>query len=205
MTQWDRRRSRAAVPLLVAALLVAGCSAEADVGPSSPPVPSESATEAPQPSEPVAPTPADVEKPVPSEAIRRDDVAGAEAAAQYFLELYPYVYASGDLDGWKEMSHPECKFCESVVENVKTLHDSGGFARGGDMDFEQVSSHAPVPGNSLFRVDLLVSQAATQTVDGSGVETESAPTSNLLILGMDQDVGQWMIRAVQVEEPDFDG
>ena len=42
-------------------------------------------------------------------------VEGAVAVAEYFLLLYPYVYATGDLADWNALSHPECIFCASVA------------------------------------------------------------------------------------------
>ena len=52
---------------------------------------------------------------------------GAAAAATYFLSLYSYVYATGDLSLWQAMSTPDCEFCRLVAERVSTLHESGGW------------------------------------------------------------------------------
>lgn len=52
---------------------------------------------------------------------------GAAAAAEYFLNLYPYVYATGDLDAWQNMSDDDCEFCNSVINNATELHDAGGW------------------------------------------------------------------------------
>ena len=53
---------------------------------------------------------------------------GAVAAAEYFVSLYPYVYATGDLTEWDAMSEDGCVFCGSVHDNVTELHESGGWA-----------------------------------------------------------------------------
>ena len=52
---------------------------------------------------------------------------GAAAAATYFLSLYSYVYATGDLSLWQAMSTSDCEFCRLVAERVNTLHESGGW------------------------------------------------------------------------------
>jgi len=52
---------------------------------------------------------------------------GAAAAATYFLSLYSYVYATGDLSLWQAMSTSDCEFCRLVTERVNTLHESGGW------------------------------------------------------------------------------
>ncbi|VEG27940.1 Uncharacterised protein [Actinomyces howellii] len=53
---------------------------------------------------------------------------GASQAAGYFLQLYPYVFATGDLNAWEGMSEDGCDFCSSVSEGVREMHDSGGWA-----------------------------------------------------------------------------
>lgn len=53
--------------------------------------------------------------------------SGAAASAAYFLTLYPYVYATGDLTDWEEMSAEGCGFCSSVAESVNDLHSDGGW------------------------------------------------------------------------------
>ncbi|MBE6482678.1 MAG: hypothetical protein E7Z94_09985 [Actinomyces ruminicola] len=52
---------------------------------------------------------------------------GAAEAATYFIELYPYVYATGDLDTWQNMSEDDCEFCNSVVSNATELQNAGGW------------------------------------------------------------------------------
>ena len=53
---------------------------------------------------------------------------GLRLAGEYFMSLYPYVYATGDLSDWQAMSDPECGFCNSVINNVTELHSSGGWS-----------------------------------------------------------------------------
>src|SRR5690606_13769770 len=91
------------------------------------------------------PTPGPTDWPAPERpaAMDRDDVEGAKAAAQYFIELYPYVYATGDLDEWRAMSHEECVFCESVIVNVEDLHGDGGYGVGGALDIESIDAAPP--------------------------------------------------------------
>ena len=110
----------------------------------------------------------EVEKPTPPDAMRRDDVAGAEAAAQYFLQLYPYVYATGDLAEWKAMSHPECVFCEGSLERADDVYGSGGqSAVGGLIEFGRFSSH-PRTRRALSRLDMTRSEDASSTTSTDG-------------------------------------
>ncbi|MDO4244129.1 MAG: DUF6318 family protein [Actinomyces sp.] len=62
------------------------------------------------------------------EGMDEQSPAGAAAAAAYFLTLYPYVYTTGDLTTWEDMSEDDCIFCNSVITNVTELHAGGGWA-----------------------------------------------------------------------------
>ena len=53
---------------------------------------------------------------------------GLRLAGEYFISLYPYVYATGDLSDWQAMSTPDCGFCNNVITNVTDLHDAGGWS-----------------------------------------------------------------------------
>ncbi len=46
---------------------------------------------------------------------------GAAAAATYFMSLYPYVLATGDLAAWDAMSAPDCDFCNNTRTEVERL------------------------------------------------------------------------------------
>src|SRR5665648_1058481 len=110
---------------------VAGCSG--DPGPTTTPTPTPTVTEEPSPSPTPTPTPTPDASVKPERPAAMDvaDSAGAEAAAVYFLQLYPYVYATNDLTEWRELSHAECVFCASVITNVEeqiadSHHSDGG-------------------------------------------------------------------------------
>lgn len=133
--------------------------------------------------------------------MNQDDVQGAIAAAQYFLELYPYAYNTGDLTEWREMSHPECIFCASVIENVEALHASGGYEVGGEFVFETVSARDPLPDNDYFAVDFEVVQQEIRELDKSGHLAKVTPEADFSIFtAVLRSEDDWMIRAVSTEE-----
>lgn len=130
----------------------------------------------------------------------RSDVEGAIAAAQYFLELYPYAYNTGDLTTWKAMSHPECVFCASVIENVETLHAAGGYEVGGEIIIESVTASDPVEGNEFFAVDVSAVQSAASEYGASGQVVREIPEAKYVIYMAAQFTGyDWLVRAVSHE------
>ena len=58
-------------------------------------------------------------------------VEGAVAVAEYFVDLFPYVNATGDLAEWGELSHPMHLLRETRNDSVTRRsrlghHDEGG-------------------------------------------------------------------------------
>ena len=80
---------------------------------------------------------------------------GAIAAAVYFMKLYPYAYATGDLTQWQAMSEPECVFCASVVTNVTNLHAAGGWDDPWQVDIIEATYTDPAPGYTHAAIDLV--------------------------------------------------
>ncbi|WP_341358559.1 DUF6318 family protein [Georgenia sp. M64] len=192
-----------ATAALTLSILLGGCTD----GSAGTPTPTVSASEAPsvEPSsaapEPTTTAPsAEVEKPVPPEAMRRDDVAGAEAAAQYFLKLYQYAYASGSTAEIRAMSDPECDFCTDVVSDVEELYGAGGSAEGGDFSVLDATAHPPLQGNEYFRVDLLAEEGPSRRVEGSGSSSTASGGRSVLIFAIGRAVDEWLVREVQVED-----
>ena len=126
---------------------------------------------------------------------------GAIATATYFVQLYPYVYATGDLEQWKSMSRQDCLFCNSVITNVKELHESGGWRDPWAQTVVQSGYSDPGPGSEYSRVDIAFDRDTTYTYDGTGGEPEVAEPHSytVIIFAMKYTDGHWIIRAGQVE------
>lgn len=159
----------------------------------------------PSPTRPITETPSATPTPSPSrsappdrpEAMARDDLAGAMAAAEYFLELYPYAYNTGDLTEWRAMSHPECIFCASVIENVEKLHSEGGFQTGGEIEWFRTAATSSEH-SGQFSVDAVASQAPTHEVVGDTTSLVSEGGAATLYFDLVRD-STWKIRGVDVE------
>ncbi|MDD9207576.1 DUF6318 family protein [Georgenia sp. 10Sc9-8] len=213
------RTARSTAAVVAGALLLAGCGSEAQPPPTEPP-PDPATTSTPadeagdqasdtadEPTEASSPDDAVPDRPVMDppprpEAMDDDGTAGAEAAAEYFISLYPYVYATGDLTEWRELSDPECVFCTSVIENVEELHDEGGYQVGGEISVRGVSSRSREPGNQYFRVDLRISEAPSTRVASSGKSSRENGGNGRLIFALAPEADGWRVREGQVEDVD---
>ncbi|HYF74732.1 MAG TPA: DUF6318 family protein [Nocardioides sp.] len=146
------------------------------------------------------PTPVDPAAVAPERPAAMDEVseAGAEAVARYFLELYPYVYATGDLTAWRELSHPECVFCASVISNVEEQVAAGNRSEGGGMTVDALS--CVQVSNDFFTVTADVDQepSAEYDADGVVVDTSTGDPAHVTIAVVPSDLGL-IIREVQVD------
>ncbi|MFC4556392.1 DUF6318 family protein [Georgenia faecalis] len=199
-----RSRPHVAVAVLaLAGLVVAGCSVEAEPGPTTSSGEPGTSTSASTTTATPAPGPTDWPEPDRPASMDRDDLVGAKAAAQYFIELYPYVYATGNLSEWQAMSHPECAFCTSVVDGVRELHDAGGYAIGPEVTVVEVRGADPVDGNPYFSVDVAVSQGPSRSYSSTGDLTgEASASRNVLLAALERTGAGWQVREIQVEELD---
>jgi hypothetical protein len=164
----------------------------ATVSPS--PTPTPTPTETPAVDVTVKPTrPAALDEP-PS-------VDGAVAVAEYFLLLYPYVYATGDLADWTAMSEPECIFCASVVSNATSIFDKNQHSEGGAVNVLSARGTEVDPGSWYSaQIETLESASATVAADGSVVEDFPGDThmsTSVIVLWTD---GRWSIRGVNATE-----
>ena len=127
---------------------------------------------------------------------------GAIATATYVVQLYPYVYATGDLEQWKAMSQQDCLFCNSVITNVGKLHEAGGWKNPWTHTITQTGYADPGPGSEYSRVDVVFDQEASYSYDGTGAppDVSEPATGTLLILAMKYVDGRWIVREGQVEQ-----
>jgi len=189
-----RRASVLSAAVVLGTGLIAGCTADRQTT-SQPTVSGTRATAVASPS--VSPT-VDVRvKPEPPDGWDDVSVDGAIAVATYFMELYGYTYATGDLEPWNGLSHPDCEFCASTREGVTDLLGAGELRDGGAVTIADPSAREISPGE-LYSVDVAMNEAPARVVSVSGkAVTDWASASryqtNVLVL---RDGDRWWIRGV---------
>jgi hypothetical protein len=177
---------------------VAGCTNYPE--PSHLPTPSVEVTDTTPTPTPTATSDAAI-KPERPAAMDAADSAGAEALAVYFLQLYAYVYATNDLTEWRELSHPECIFCASVIDNVEAQISAGQHCTGGLINVVDVSSLEVDPGR-WWTVNVDLTQATSQKLNAAGELVEDFPEAKSYRMGLAviYNNGVWSIRAVDHQE-----
>lgn len=189
--------ARAAVLMVMAASLM-GC-ADGEPRETPPPIPAYTPP-SPEPtaSEPPAPETVAPERPA---AIDEPTVEGAEALAWYFLDLYGYAYATGDLAEWNRLSHPECQFCMTVAESVSAQLANGHTSQGGGITVEAFVVDSVTEGFAI--VSGRVVQESATVVDGTGAVIEETGSEALDVLIAIEELDRaWRFRELEIDEGD---
>ncbi len=179
---------------MLAALLTA-CTGQ----PAAEPTPTRTAS--PSPSRTAEPTPTPTAASAPERPAAMDDPgsAGADATANYFIDLFEYV-VNGDVTAWQALSHPECVFCKSVSDEVGHMAAERHRQEGPNISVTSTDVTEITPG-SFYGVDLRVTQGPHRELNASGaVVTESNETTKLLIhLVIVREAGSWIVREAEVK------
>ncbi|WP_372498017.1 DUF6318 family protein [Sinomonas terrae] len=125
--------------LLICLLLLTGCGTSADADPASASTAASASADAsaPPPTPDPRPTPAssrgparNVPPPALPEAAKQNTAEGFEAFTQYWLDSVTYAFGSGDIEPLKLASSSSCQVCGRFIDQVRQLHDEGGWAAG---------------------------------------------------------------------------
>lgn len=183
---------RVAGLVLAAGLALSACTGatpdpEVSTGPTGDPTPTASAS--PSPSVPTKP-----ERP---EAMEREDAEGAAAAAEYFIELYPYVMATGDTEEFEAMSHRACGFCDDALEQAKRIEARNYTYSGGASTFSLIETYMKDEVTGIFPLDAEISQNPSLISDRRGKEVYSADaTVSESRVEMGIRNGEWVVVTV---------
>ena len=126
--------------------------------------------------------------------MKRKDAKGAAAAAEYFIELYPYVMATGDTEEFEAMSHRACGFCEDVLDDIARFQGKGQTYDGGSAKGTILVSYTRDQLTGIYPFDMSIQQQASAVVDATGkeVSAEGYSTSEVRIeIGMRAD--SWIV------------
>ena len=126
-------------------------------------------------------------------------VEGAAFAGEYFLLLYPYVYATGDLEPWQAMSDPGCVFCNNVMAKVTDMHSTGGWLDPWQQ--EAVAEHYGVSEEdpNLLAMSFRFSHPESVDHDGLGGTRTAKGEDIILVLQMRWTGQAWVIEEGQVQ------
>ncbi|WP_420114081.1 DUF6318 family protein [Pseudactinotalea sp.] len=202
------RRWPAAAASAATALTLAACDGDVE----DPPTSTESTTEpTTEPSDDVTTeeptptaTPPDVEEPEAPEEMLVDDAMGASAATWYFFELVDYARATGDTTRFEAMSEDDCGWCQSVVEQITSVYESGGTIEGADLTFNITDAGVELPTEERPYYAVIIRDAVdgpyvVRNADGTVAQEADSDPYGVLEVGLRYANGRFMVSGVDID------
>ena len=128
-----------------------------------------------------------------------DDEAGAQAAAEYLMELAGYAVRSQDASAFRELCSSESTFCSATVDEIDADLAAGNYTLGGEA-LLLVSSVAPPQEHPYFTVWGVVDRHPFTVYDSSGnviSDTHDEPPEDFAIALQHEPDGRWTVLSVQ--------
>ena len=202
----DSRRPRGVVGVLIAFALGVGMLSACDDGASPEPSPDTSSSAEGDTPEPTAdytipPRPLDVRKPEEPE-LTAIDIDNAYELARYYLDLYPYVKATGDTADWEKYAHPECEYCATVIDSAVASNEVGAWSDF-NLGVADVATFSAT-GDVDFRVDFLVDRDEIVYYGPDG-EVRTDPAEHSVVIGIKEVDGKLLVRSFDILVPEMFG
>ena len=129
----------------------------------------------------------------------KDAEAGAQAAAEYFMELSGYAVRSQDLTEFSQLCDPESIYCTGVIDQVTADVAAGNYTVGGAKTLTASAVH--LPGEKPFYSVWGTLARSSFTVYGpSDEEVDSVEADNDLDFAVAiqrQQDGSWLVRGAE--------
>lgn len=187
---------------VVGALAVLALSACTGSSPTPPPDTGvTTATSDPAPTPSPTPTADLTVPPVQPEEMSTPSADGAAAAAAYFTQLYAYVYATGDLAGWRAMSEPDCQFCNNVINGVVAMIADGGSDTSAPIVVGSQSGTEIIP-DSSFSATVRAHQGESSRLDEEGRTLRTTPAGDFELYFAIAWRDGWFVREVDTTSLD---
>lgn len=162
--------------VLVTALVVGACSSD--------PAPKE-----PEPTTPTTTaTPAVTVPSMPTQA-SEDSPEGAAAFVKYYVDVFNYAAATGDVEELTRLSSPDCEGCQSYIKLYKETYEAGGYFRGGDWKIGDLEVAPDTMANYL--TTLVTVEPGTFKENAQDTESRDAGEQAKVSFAVEKNSGSW--------------
>jgi hypothetical protein len=186
---------------VLACLLLAGCTGTDPATPgtgSTPEAAPSAEASSPAPSESPSPSPTPtVEPPERPAAMDDDGIEGAKAAAEYFIQLDPYIMKSNDTEIFETMSHRMCEWCSNRLEQAAEIAANEHVFEGGEVAVRVDEVYQQDPTTSIWPVRLYLTIASIRVADRDGATVfEDDGSSGGQVVEVVRDNSGWRVVGV---------
>lgn len=175
---------------LVAALALAGCTADAGEPSTLPDITT-------PPTSPITPTESPAaEPPVESDNAHEYSAEGVEAFTLYAIDVINYAYQTNDVTYLQRIEAHDCEFCQRTVDQLTVIGQAGGRIEGGQISPGPLSISGPTDGvQTSAGMDVEIS--ASTTINGDGVVTDEQPSRAVyFIFNLAREGEAWKLQEV---------
>lgn len=171
-------------------LALVGCTGDAEPVETTPAPPTTASS--PSPTPPVISAPE--QPPLPSSPTPDS----AQATAAYFIQLYGYAYASGELSEWDRLSSPSCNYCATTKDDVVRVTSQNHQVTGGSISITAARTDVVQP-DVLYSVFLDYEESPSQELDEAGTPVAASDGGSFTALvAVRWTDARWVVEAVDI-------
>ncbi|QTG76220.1 hypothetical protein J4179_04035 [Trueperella pecoris] len=128
-------------------------------------------------------------------ALTGTDIDSAYELAKFYFHLYTYVKATSKTELWEKYAHPECKYCQKVLNAAVNDNKTGAWSETklGILDTATFYSTGDVD----YRIDFLI-ERGEMVYHGANKDTTLQPGRNTLVVGIKQNGPSLFIRSFDI-------
>lgn len=147
----------------------------------------------PEPIEPTtSPTPTvTVTPPEMPEQAKEESSEGATAFLQHYIAVLNYASATGDVEEFKRLSHPDCSGCDKYRDAFLEMYAAGGWMKGGEWTFTE--TRVRTRGSEVFVTTTMDLARSHYKETRDAEERASQPSQDVLTFALVRDEGAWKV------------
>lgn len=141
-----------------------------------------------------------IERPSEVPGMEENNARGARSAAEYFIRVLDYTWNSGDSSLLREVSLPDCVWCQHYAQLTDERTAAGGWVYNADFTIARLEDAFEIEGHpGLWNTTIDVFQHKRSVYDGTSVE--DAPESKAVLYIQTRYEGdRWKVWAVIAEQ-----
>lgn len=141
-----------------------------------------------------------IERPSEVPGMEENNARGARSAAEYFIRVLDYTWNSGDSSLLREVSLPDCVWCQRHIERTDQRREVGGWIYDAEFTIAKVEDTFEIEGHpGLWNTTLEIIQEDKGYYDGTTVH-EGISNRTTFLVQTRFDSGRWRVWAAVGEE-----
>lgn len=140
------------------------------------------------------------ERPHEMSGMHENSAWGARRFAEYFVQVLEYTWKSGDSSLLREVSLPECVWCQHYIQLTDERSVAGGWIENGDFTVAKVEDAFEIEGHpGLWNTTMDVIQHERTVYDGQRLEVADEAKVTLYVQAR-YEKDKWTAWAIYAEQ-----